>query len=833
MKLMRKVDRVINQKDYLSIFSEETEMRIYFLEKNMLRIRISFNDNWKEKSYSLKTVYWNDELDEFFKDERIKKEYLSYSYKKIDQGHEYECGDLKVRIYEDPFVVEVSDFDGNILYKSIKNIGFSLDSNNRVKNKFEISDEDNFYGFGERGGALNKKDSYMILNPMDAMGYDPVNTDTLYKHIPFFIRLNSDSKIASGYFYHNTYKQVFDMGRERSNYWNRHATYTTDGGDIDIFLIYGPKIQDVIKTYTDLTGKSQLLPKQALGYLASSMYYSELPENCDAEILDFVDTAVDEGIPIDGFQLSSGYCSQKLEVGEKRCVFTWNNERFKDPKKFIEQMNKRNIRVSTNVKPGILTVHPRYDEFKEKNMFLMDEKNNKPAIGAWWGGDGSFIDFTKEDTRENWKIMLNDALFKYGVDSIWNDNCEYDSVIDDDVMSSFEGEGASIARNRVVMSNLMCKITNDALLDTYHDKRPFIVCRSGHAGIQRYAQTWSGDNYTSWKSLKYNISTILGMGLSGVSNYGADVGGFYGPAPEEELFVRWVQNGIFFPRFSIHSTNTDNTVTEPWMYENTKNIITDAIKLRYRLFPHYYSLMNRSSQSGIPILQPLLAVFQEDENLYDEGFDFMVGDDLLVSNVLEKDQKNKEIYFPKGYKFYDVYTKEEYIGGATYSIDVALDSIPMFIREGGIVLSSKKQLYNIKSECVTDLNILIANGKRGKFTYYEDDGTSLDYRNGDYLEEKITLKPGEKTYIKFNKTGNYKSRVEKIEIDLINKEKSPYYVEIDNRRIKHFINKKDYEMVNEGWYYNHTTKSVNIKYENIDEDYEIMVSFEEFDLVGM
>lgn len=111
------------------------------------------------------------------------------------------------------------------------------------------------------------------------------------------------------------------------------------------------------------------------------------------------------------------------------------------------------------------------------------------------------------------------------------------------------------------MSNIMCHISNEAIHETFDNTRPYVVCRSGHAGIQRYAQTWAGDNLTCWESLKYNIATILGMGLSGVANQGCDVGGFYGVAPEAELFVRWIQNGIFQPRFSIHSSNIDNTVT--------------------------------------------------------------------------------------------------------------------------------------------------------------------------------------------------------------------------------------------------------------------------------
>lgn len=833
MRLMRKVEKIIKNDDFISIYSENNEMRISFLEEDILRIRVSFNDEWNEKSYSLSTVYWDDELDELFEGERVKKSYKNYEYYENDNIVIAKSGNLNVKIKKNPFILEIIDENSNVLYKSVKDIGFVVDRNSRVKNKFEIDEDDNFYGFGERAGLINKKDSRIVLNPMDAMGYDPINTDTLYKHIPFFIRLYGKNKNACGFFYHNTYKQSFDLGRERSNYWHKHATYSSDGGDIDIFLINGPQISDVIKRYTDLTGKSQLLPKEALGYLASSMYYAELEKDCDDAILEFIDTAKAEGVPIDGFQLSSGYSTQKTINGNKRCVFTWNNKRFKNPKDFIKQMDDRNIRVSPNVKPGILTVHPMYDEFKNEGMFLMDEKINKPAIGTWWGGDGSFIDYTNKETRNKWKEKLKDNLLSYGVDSVWNDNCEYDSVIDDDVISYYEGEKAEIARNRVIMSNIMCKITNEALKEQYLNKRPFVVCRAGHAGIQRYAQTWSGDNYTSWNSLKHNVATILGMGLSGVSNFGADVGGFYGPAPDEELFVRWVQNGIFFPRFSIHSTNTDNTVTEPWMYKNSKELVKDAIKLRYRLFPYYYSLMHRSNIEGLPILQPLFAIFQNDEKVYNDGFNFMVGNDLLVSNVLEKGVNLHKIYFPKGSDFYEINNRKKYKGGNEYEIDVELDSIPMFIREGGIILSSKKQLFNLKSEKVTDLNILIANGKDNQIIHYEDDGETLNYLDGDYLEEKISLISGEKTYIKFEKEGNYKSDVERIEIDLINKERSPFYIEIRGERINHYINEKDYLSSNIGWYYDHSKKSVMIKYPNIEENYEIMVSFEEFDLVGM
>ena len=155
------------------------------------------------------------------------------------------------------------------------------------------------------------------------MGYNPAETDPLYKHIPFYIKLNDVTKRAVGYFYHNTWECDFDMGRSHSNYVKHHSTFKADGGDIDLFLIAGPMVRDVISGYTDLTGKSAMLPKAALGYLGSSMYYPELPEDADEGIIEFIDTARKEDVPIDGFQLSSGYCNIETAEGLKRCTFTY------------------------------------------------------------------------------------------------------------------------------------------------------------------------------------------------------------------------------------------------------------------------------------------------------------------------------------------------------------------------------------------------------------------------------------------------------------------------------------------------------------------------------
>ena len=673
----------------------------------------------------------------------------------------------------------------------------------------------------------------MSMSPKDAMGYNPRETDSLYKHIPFYIKLNRGTRKAVGYFYHNTCECDFDMGREKSNYWKPHSRYRTDGGDIDLFLIAGPSVRQVVERYTDLTGKSAMLPRYALGYLGSSMYYPELDNDCDDAILDFIDTTREEKIPVDGFQLSSGYCTVETDKGIKRCVFTWNKKRFKDPREFFAQMEKRGVTVSPNVKPGILLIHPKLDEMKAKGMFIKASGSDEPGIGTWWGGKGVFADFTNPSTRTYWKEMLKENVLEYGTSSVWNDNCEYDSLVDKDCRCDFEGKGGTIGQLKSVMSNIMCHITDEAIHETFTNTRPYIVCRSGHCGIQRYAQTWAGDNLTCWDSLKYNIATILGMSLSGVANQGCDIGGFYGPSPEAELMVRWIQNGIFQPRFSIHSTNTDNTVTEPWMYGDCTDYIREAIGLRYQLSPYLYSLMERAHETGLPIMEPMCSAFQEDVKCYEEGVDFMLGDSLLVANVVEKGAVSRKVYLPEGETFYDFYTRAAYEGGRTVELPVDLGSIPLFVRSGAIIPMAEDRLDNLKTQQAEHIRILCAADRDGRFELYEDDGISMDYEKGGCLKTSITMTAGERTVLDFHQEGHYETAVKTLYLDMIHREKAPYWVKADGETIPHFLHRRKFEDADCGWYYSQRLKSVQIKYPNPKKDYQVIVSFEQFDLIGM
>ena len=833
MKVCTNAYTVAKKDNYFSVMTNSVEIRILFLTDSILRIRAGFDGDFAEESYSLVMTAWEDRMDDFLKGRRTRVEAADAVLSDGDREAVIEGRILKVVVEKEPFRICVYDKEGTLLHADIVDLAYMEDSNHRRIHTSEISPEDCFYGFGEKSGSFNKAQKFMSMSPKDAMGYNPRETDSLYKHIPFYIKLNRRTRKAVGYFYHNTCECDFDMGREKSNYWKPHSRYRTDGGDIDLFLIAGPSVRQVVERYTDLTGKSAMLPRYALGYLGSSMYYPELDKDCDDAILDFIDTTREEKIPVDGFQLSSGYCTVETDKGIKRCVFTWNKKRFKDPREFFAQMEKRGVTVSPNVKPGILLIHPRLDEMKAKGMFIKASGSDEPGIGTWWGGKGVFADFTNPSTRTYWKEMLKENVLEYGTSSVWNDNCEYDSLVDKDCRCDFEGKGGTIGQLKSVMSNIMCHITDEAIHETFTNTRPYIVCRSGHCGIQRYAQTWAGDNLTCWDSLKYNIATILGMSLSGVANQGCDIGGFYGPSPEAELMVRWIQNGIFQPRFSIHSTNTDNTVTEPWMYGDCTDYIREAIGLRYQLSPYLYSLMERAHETGLPIMEPMCSAFQEDVKCYEEGVDFMLGDSLLVANVVEKGAVSRKVYLPEGETFYDFYTRSAYEGGRTVELPVDLGSIPLFVRSGAIIPMAEDRLDNLKTQQAEHLRILCAADRDGRFELYEDDGISMDYEKGGFLKTSITMTAGERTVLDFHQEGHYETAVKTLYLDMIHREKAPYWVKADGETIPHFLHRRKFEDADCGWYYSQRLKSVQIKYPNPKKDYQVIVSFEQFDLIGM
>lgn len=820
----------LNPDNSLTVASDNTFTKIYLVNKDIIRLRTSFINDFVEQSYVLTMTAWDDRFDELLATERTRVCAILPTIDESENSLVVKGASLYIRINKSPFYIEALNHLNQIVYSDLKTRPYTEDQLGRVTHYTEIDIEnDYFYGFGEKTGNVNKIRRRLVQNAKDTLAYDAELTDPLYKHIPFYLKLNQHNRHAIGFYYNNTYESVFDMGVEHSNYHHRYSYFSADGGDLDLFLLNGPTLGDVVESYTTITGKSAMLPIKALGYLGSTMYYVELTESCDHEIIDFVNKCRNDEIPIDNFHLSSGYT---VDSNNKRQLFTWNNKKFSDPTSFFLEMSERGVPVTPNVKPGVLLTNPNYANMANNGIFIDQSDNHQPYVDYWWGGLGSFVDFTNPEARNCWTNYLNTTLFNYGVTSLWNDNCEYDSLTDRDALCNFDGIYTKLAAVKSIQPNLMALTGRQAMLSYNPNIRPYSVNRGGFAGIQRYSQTWAGDNLTSWKTLKFNIATILGMGLSGVANNGCDIGGFWGPHPEPELFVRWVQNGIFQPRFSIHSCNTDNTVTEPWMYQEYTHLIRNAINLRYKLMPYFYSLMHEASISGRPIMRPMVYEFQNDVNTYNESINFMLGDGLLVANVVEESAKNKSIYLPKNSNWYDFYNYKKYFGGQTITIPVELESIPLMIRDNSIIALSndKPILDNGYFEHIK----LICGGENAQFELYQDDGFSNNYLEGDFSLTKIWLeKYCEQTKIIFNNDGKMLQPTKFLDLELINPEKGPFWITIDGKQITHFLHRDKFADANEGWYYSNQRGCVELKIAFPTKSSEIIVSFAHFDLIGM
>ncbi len=630
---------------------------------------------------------------------------------------------------------------------------------------------DRFYGLGDKTGALDHHGRRLRTLALDALGYDAKTSDPLYKHWPFLIGRDAASGIAYGLFYDTLAPMTFDLGCEYDNYHGFYRSAEIDDGQLDYYLFAGPAIRDVVRKFTELTGRMAFGPRWSLGYANTAMGLTDAPD-AQRQLAAFLDRVREHDVPLSAFHFGSGYSS----IGKRRYVFTWNRDKIPAPREAIAKFRERNVRVVVNLKPCLLDDHPAYGEVAARGAFVNDRVTGEPCIGQFWDGQGAHVDFTHPEGIRWWQDNLRSEVLDYGVDAGWNDNNEYE-IWDDDGISHAFGDAIPIRRSRPLHALLMTRATAEAQAAHRPGERVYTVTRAGPPGIQRYAQTWSGDNTTSWHTLRWNLRMGLTMSLSGMFNVGHDVGGFAGPVPDAELLVRWVQNGVFSPRFIMNSWKADGTTNTPWLHPEALGPIREALRLRYRLMPYLYTLYRRAAQQGEPMLRPLFYDFDADPRAYDDCDDFMCGPQLLVGNVVEPGQHERRVYLPRGVAgWYDIATGIRYDAGSDVVVDAPLARIPMFAPAGAMIpltnVDASARLHDEPSRRV--LVFPPPMGGRGTFKLYEDDGISLRYRDGEFAEVAFDLEAtSERMMLSARVTGAYRLPYERIVVELPANERRP------------------------------------------------------------
>jgi alpha-glucosidase len=271
---------------------------------------------------------------------------------------------------------------------------------------------------------------------------------------------------------------------------------------------------------------------------------------------------------------------------------------------------------------------------------------------------------------------VRERILGAGIDATWNDNNEF--RIEDDAARCAAGEAGDL---RPTLTLLMNQASRTAQREAHPDRRDYQVTRSGGLGLQRYAQTWSGDNQTSWRTLAYNLPMGLSMSLSGWANHGHDVGGFAGPPPDAELLVRWIEAGISQPRFSIHSWNDDGTATEPWSHPEVLPDVRRLMALRTALVPYLATLMWSMAHEGTPLTRPLVYAFPDWRPGWRESFVHLLGDALLVAPVLEPGATTRTALLPPG-RWLELGTGRTFDGDAAAELDAPLGRPVWLLRAG-------------------------------------------------------------------------------------------------------------------------------------------------------
>ncbi|MCQ0032634.1 glycoside hydrolase family 31 protein [Burkholderia glumae] len=536
-----------------------------------------------------------------------------------------------------------------------------------------------YVGLGERAGALNRAGQCYEMRNIDAMGYDARTTDPLYKHIPFYVTWRPETSTGYGLFYDTLADCRFDMGRELDNYHGHYRHFVAEHGDLDYYFIASADTPlAAVRRFTWLTGRPAWTPKWGLGYSGSTMSYTDA-DDAQSRMAEFLERCEAHDILCDSFHLSSGYTS----IGPKRYVFNWNREKFPDIDGFVDGYLRSGVRLCANIKPCLLQDHPAFEEVERAGL-LIRAADGTPAWVQFWDEVGAYLDFTNPAAYDWWKARVKGSLLAYGIAATWNDNNEFEIWTPNAIAQGF-GTPFAAQQAKPLQTLLMMRASRDAQREHAPGKRPFLVSRSGAVGMQRYVQTWSGDNFTSWETLRFNLKMGLGLAMSGVSNSGHDIGGFSGPAPEPELFARWVAFGVFLPRFSIHSWNDDGTVNEPWMYPELTRLVADLIKLRYRLIPYLYELLWQSHACYEPVLRPMFAEFPHDPACLADGDDMMLGSSMLVAPVVEPGQTTRDVYLPAGARWASYWSGEVFEGGQTVRLPAPMECPVFLIREGGCV----------------------------------------------------------------------------------------------------------------------------------------------------
>lgn len=616
-----------------------------------------------------------------------------------------------------------------------------------VSQSFRLDADEPLYGLGIlQGGQLSLRGRQCLMRQENTEDYVPI----------------VQSVKGYGIFWDNASPTVFKDDAEGTLFESQV------GDQIDYYFIYGGDADGVIAGIRELTGQVPMLPMWTYGFMQSRERYKSI-----REYLDVLDGYRTRQVPIDCVIQDWQYWGNNYQWNAMEFL----SEDFRNPQQWIDEVHSKNAHMLISIWASFGPMTKPYRELDATGHLLHFRTWPASGLTDWPprmdypSGVLPYDPFSAEARDIYWNNLLR--LENMGIDGWWMDSTEPDHIdFTDDQFEQMTGSGSY---RRVV--NAFPLVSVEGVVDNQlkvSERRPVVMTRSAFAGQQRTgANTWSGDVNSSWDDLRRQIPAGLGFSLTGNPNFNSDIGGFF---PGEynkpgvsatcsqnplfqELYVRWLQFGLFNPMMRSHG---ENSRREIWEFgqkgESVYDAIEKAIRMRYALLPYIYSTAWQVTSADDSYMRALVMDFAADRNVWNIGDEFMFGRSLLVAPVTKalftREEKTYteetfdwttpqqvDVYLPAGANWYDWWTGQLYKGGQSVKADAALDRCPLYVRAGSIIPVGPDVQYTSEKPW-DDLEIRVYPGADGHFTLYEDEGDNQNYKSGCFSTIEFTLKGG-------------------------------------------------------------------------------------------
>ena len=800
----------------MSTVLSRLNIKNYEINENKITVRTDSDCIIHIKAVSKKTLeVWTD-----FDGKGIESH--SYSIEDMPEyGAEFQCDDKNehlfvsagiaaLRIRKKGIKISLVSSDDKTVICDGKEIGKNNDGSVFMENL--IAENEHFYGLGEDNdgylGSLDRRGQ-----TRDMITEQRINAGHVTADIPVTFYMSTGDGQPYGIFTDNSYPMTYDIGKTDPDIIYQSAL----SGDMKFYCFVGDSFGDILNEYTNLTGKPPMPPLWTLGYTQCRCSYWSWEQ-----IDELVSRLREHRFPLDCLVFD-------YDWADKLNNYKWN-QRWggRSPEKLAEYRAQGLHFMASNSGPMLKKDSDTYRSALDEGILARDAEGNTITCGHF-GGD--LIDFTNPNTKE-WLRPQLERILDDGIEAWWLDLTEPEGDPENTVY--FGGE-----RNKIhnVFSLLNTKTYTEITREHLPEMRPFVLTRTGTAGIQKYCTAiWSGDVYSDYETFTAHIPEALNTGMSGIPMWTSDAGGFISEtsnakdtrhlykndiARHANLYERWVQFAAFCPIMRVHHAGE----SAPYMFNS---LVTDSVshyvRLRYRLLPYIYSYTYKTHITGESIMRPLVFEYPNDGNVYDIKDEFLFGSELLIAPVHEEEKCSRRVYLPEG-KWYDYDYGYEYEGGKSYDIYAPQNRIPVFVKSGAIIPMTE-QIYNTSEldNRIISLDIYPC-GKSG-FMLYADDGRTYAYEKGEFTLTEILCDAEESTVVITTAASNELFAAKRLNLK-IHVDAIPNSVIVNGTDCEKMWHRSMLKAAENGWFYDDFNRVLYIS-AGIDGLYgEVIVEYDE------